>query len=699
MAPISDPGTVSALSDHIGDIARRILGAPNRVESNRTQLRFGTNGSVAVDIAGQNAGTWFDHENGVGGGWRELLQIKGRIADEDIPAWLERELGIGPAQHNGHDRTGKPKIVATYDYRDERGDLLFQVCRLHPKTFRQRRPKGNGWEWTTKGTRMVPYRLPELRAAAAAADGVPWRVYIVEGEKDADRLALWGLTATTNPGGAGKWRGEYNHFFNGADVVVIPDNDNAGREHADEVSRNLVPVAASIRILELTELADKGDISNWIGRSGTQNDLETLVEISPPLQSKQATAARIQATVCPVSGDPGWHKILIATEKGNPKPLLVNGVTALRLAPEWPERLFFNCFRNQVFLRGAPPWSKTKLDAPWSDYFDSLTACWLQNHGIHVSTDIAGRAVQTVAQERRYHPVLDYLNRCKWDGEPRLDRWTVDYLKTANTPYVRAVSARWMIAAVARVHEPGCKADCALILEGRQGLLKSTALRVLGQPWFADEIAELGTKDAALQLVGAWIIELAELDSIARGDVSRIKSFMSRAADRFRPPYGRNTIELPRQCVFAGTVNHNEYLRAETGGRRFWPVTCTKIDIDPLAKIRDQLWGEALYRYRAGAKWWLDTSDLNAAAADEQRERYQPDAWEEIIGRHIETLSFVTVGDILQRVLNIPPENWRQTDATRIARVLKAAGWERRQVWIGQQREWRYSRPSPVSPD
>jgi predicted P-loop ATPase len=131
-----------------------------------------------------------------------------------------------------------------------------------------------------------------------------------------------------------------------------------------------------------------------------------------------------------------------------------------------------------------------------------------------------------------------------------------------------------MISTVARIFEPGVKADCCLILEGEQGSGKSSALRTLAAPWFTDEIAELGSKDAALQSHGVWIIELAELDSMSRADVGRIKAFMSRSVDRFRPPYGKRLIESPRQCVFAGSVNHSDYLRDETGARRFWPVEC-----------------------------------------------------------------------------------------------------------------------------
>jgi predicted P-loop ATPase len=279
-----------------------------------------------------------------------------------------------------------------------------------------------------------------------------------------------------------------------------------------------------------------------------------------------------------------------------------------------------------------------------------------------------------------------------------LDRWASCYLGAEDTPYERAVTTRWLISAVARIFEPGCKADCVLIFEGRQGLGKSTALRILGGEWFADEIAVLGTKDAAMQVAGVWIVELAELDSLTRAAADRVKAFVSRATDRFRPPYGSRVIEQPRQSVFAGSVNHSEYLRDETGARRFWPVACTAIDLDALGRDRDQIWAEARHRYLSGEPWWLDTPDLHAQATEAQSQRYAVDPWQQAIEDYIAGKASVSVSEILTSVLAIPIGGWTQAHENRVARCLRTVGWVRRQRRTGlpppRDRAWRYFPPA-----
>jgi predicted P-loop ATPase len=258
------------------------------------------------------------------------------------------------------------------------------------------------------------------------------------------------------------------------------------------------------------------------------------------------------------------------------------------------------------------------------------------------------------------------------------------------TEYVRAAGSKWLIGAVARVFKPGCKCDCCLILEGPQGTLKSTALRTLGEPWFTDDMPELGTKDASLQTRGVWIVELSELDSMGRADVNKIKAFMSRATDRFRPPFGRRPIEAPRECIFAGTVNHSSYLRDETGGRRFWPVKCGLVKIDELRRDRDQLWAEARDLFRAGSNWWLDEKRIIEAAAEQQEERYEGDPWDGLIASYVDGKENVTIEGILSAALEKERGQWTQTDKNRISRSLKMLGWERYQHRQGSNREWRY---------
>jgi predicted P-loop ATPase len=211
--------------------------------------------------------------------------------------------------------------------------------------------------------------------------------------------------------------------------------------------------------------------------------------------------------------------------------------------------------------------------------------------------------------------------------------------------------------------------------------------------WFTDEIAELGTKDAAMQTRGVWIIEIAELDSMSKTEVGKIKGFMSRAVDRFRPPYGKRLIDSPRQCVFAGSVNHSTYLRDETGGRRFWPVACGDIKIDALARDHDQIWAEARERFRAGAAWWLDSRELNDRAKEEQADRCEEDPWQEPITSWAESRTEVSISDVLTSCIDKPKGQWTQQDRNRVARCLRAMSWCRHRVGPRGGREWRYKRP------
>jgi predicted P-loop ATPase len=389
-----------------------------------------------------------------------------------------------------------------------------------------------------------------------------------------------------------------------------------------------------------------------------------------------------------------WRKRLITNRDGTPKPALANVLTAFRFAPEWQGVLAFDEFAYRTVLRRLAPWMTPggKLLEEWTPSCDVLATEWLHHQGIFASIETTTQAVEVVSREQPYHPVRTYLESLKWDGSARLESWLTKYLGVAPSAYAAAVGSRWMISAVARVFAPGCKADCCLILEGEQGIQKSTALRVLAQPWFTDDIGDLGSKDAALQTRGAWVIELAELDAMARSEIGRIKAFMSRPIDRFRPPYGRRLVESPRQCVFAGTVNDSEYLRDASGGRRFWPVRCEAemIDIEGLGAVRDQLWAEATCLYFEGKPWWLDSEALNRSAREEQARRYEGGPWDELILAWVESRESVSIAEVLERCIQKPSERWTQADYNSVARCLRAHGWRRVRDREGGQREWRY---------
>jgi predicted P-loop ATPase len=468
--------------------------------------------------------------------------------------------------------------------------------------------------------------------------------------------------------------------WNGRRVIVAFDADVASKQFVriarGELARHLRSRGAMVGFLEWDPVLGKG-IDDRLASAGPKPVLDAIVRVDCSgfdwrdelLRSKPST----------------FHP------QGTILPVLASAIAALRHAPEWQGVLGFDEFACNSVMLAPPPWGGGS-GQHWTDHEDRLTAEWLQRHGILVSVDIAGQAVQTVSRARSFHPVRKYLDQLHWDGIERLERWISTYLGAVDGAYVRAVGARWLISAVARICQPGAKADCCLILEGPQGIRKSTALRTLAGEYFTDELADLNSKDAALQTRGVWIIELSELDTLARSEIAAIKAFMSRSSDRFRPPYGRRLIESPRQCVFAGTVNHHDYLKDDSGGRRFWPVWCGRIDVGRLEQDRDQLWAEAKAKYAGGAVWWLETAELVEAAEQEQTERYEEDPWTEVIAAWAELRKTVAVSEILENCLAKPRAQWTQVDKNRVARCLRTMNWERYRVRDGQRLEWRYRR-------
>jgi predicted P-loop ATPase len=368
---------------------------------------------------------------------------------------------------------------------------------------------------------------------------------------------------------------------------------------------------------------------------------------------------------------------------GDIQATLANALLYVRYCPALRGRLVYNerDLRAEWTGAGRLPWNRDGRGASVTEDDAVEAAAWItQSDGVGFGKEQLLSAFLAEARQRQYDPVKAYLDGLEWDGTERIDRWLVDHFGAAEVPYVISVGRSWLISAVARVYEPGCKVDHMLILEGPQAYRKSEGLNALvGDDWYAEVSLDPTAKDSMQDIHGPWIVEWSELSGLSKREANALKAFLTRKVDRFRAPYGRSPENHPRRCVFSGTTNEGQYLTDTTGGRRYWPVRVTrKASPAALADIRDQLWAEAVALYRDGYQWWL-SDEQESEAAEVQRSKLVEDTWDDRIGEwltgRIDT-GFIPTSEILTKALELPSSAQGTATSKRLKAAMERLGWE-----------------------
>lgn len=393
-------------------------------------------------------------------------------------------------------------------------------------------------------------------------------------------------------------------------------------------------------------------------------------------------------------------------------------IKALRHDPALAGVLAFNRLSNSIDARRDWPFEAGSAGAVRNSH-DLLIGNYLTDtYGLpSIARASLAEGMETVGHAAPYHPVVEYLEGLAWDGTPRLDKWLMYVLgETPQTvsarlaEYLQLVGRYLVLGLVARVMEPGCKFDYCVVLEGKGGLYKSTALKTLvGRRWFSDTRFDVQkNKEAQEQVQGVWLYELGELAHFNKAGVDEIKAFVSSEVDRYRPAYGRNVESFPRQCVLAATTNNRRYLRDKTGNRRFWPVPVNHVmNVGWIERNRDQLFAEALHLYRAGERHWPDEATEVRLFVPMQQERMVVDAVEEEllrvltrapvaagIGAEVNDLTqHVTVAQLIQ-ALGVDVGKANAGLQSQVRAWLDQEGWEHKKVTVGATRLMRYVRPA-----
>lgn len=512
-----------------------------------------------------------------------------------------------------------------------------------------------------------------------------------EGEKDT--LTLWkhGYIAFTC-GAVRTFKQAILPYLKGANVIVFGDNDSAGRADADRVAE-MINTVGQAKVVIPPDLPEKGDITDYMSNH-IKEDLQKLIAENIAVTDTTIGDSILKGT--PLNLDDVRQMLMYKIEydkDGNEKSKkLIQSVKNFEIILDNDSRfkgkVKFDEFSQQTYLMGNTPWETSESNyRAWSSFDDSALFAILQSdYGLNSRNDYFD-ALKNIAMRNRFHPVRDLLNSLQWDGQEHIRGLLPDYLGVEDTEYTYQVWRLWMLGAISRIFQPGCKFDYTVIFQGRQGLGKSTFLQLmaLNDAWFNDSLDSLDSDKSAQSLMGSWIIELAELKSLARtaGGVDSVKRFLTATQDKYRVPYERRADIFLRQSVFAGTTNKNDFLQDETGNRRFLIVQTgvnepkkNLFDSEAMSDIK-AAWAEAVHIYKTENPKLLLPESCRKQAEELQAESMSDDGKLGIIQEYLSDKYRTCAIEVWQKALGEQgrPAKWQASEISNI--ILGLPEWER----------------------
>jgi putative DNA primase/helicase len=646
-----------------------------------------------------------------------------------IPKYTQKEIPLKPAVAQDeakrlpdYDLVAFPETVqeptffhsqlgacsAHYCYRSPDGERLFYIARYDTLDGKQFTP----FSWCQKSGSIVPkawqaprpiYGLDELKKNSEAKG-----VLVVEGEKAAEAARKIVnskiYTVVTWSGGSKAfektdWTPLYGRnvlIWADSDLKVIktqiqadkfglmigdllPNEAQPGMYAALGIAK-ILGIHCPVKYFSFAGHAVYGQIDGFDAADAFEMGMDwesfkTLVKPIAQVYVPPVIEVPIETSETPWVTGSGFQECvnagMMAPKKGDFYNNMTNVVKMCQYHPNLKGKLWFDEFHLKIMTT----W-RTPVPVEWSDV-DELMLCHVFQEQFLMSKMkpmTIREGIRVYANENRRNEPRDWMVNLKWDGVNRIESFFFEALGASPTAYTNAASKNFWIAMAARIFSPGCKMDVMVILEGKQGAYKSTCLRAIAGPWFTECNEAVTSKDFKQVLVGRLIVEIAELSSLLKGSKQEeIKAILSDPDDYFRPPYGAAPQNFKRTCVFVGTTNETEYMHDPSGARRYWPIEVGDISLKFIEKNREQLFAEAVFRFKTGETWWDMPEEETKAMQDARR---QIDPWEKYMDEYVIGKTNVILSHFAENELYLEKKDIHSGTYGRLGKILKAMGWK-----------------------